>query len=202
MNFSRLKHFFSIRFWGDLSREVSFLMIFPVFLVLFMACENEIAKIKVYSSTENLPSVTAEGYEMLFSDSTVTRYKLKTPELITHDKDEKEPYYEFPRGVLIQEYDAKMNITSSITAQYAKNFISDNRWEAKNNVIAVNQKGDSLKTEFLVWDTRKQKIYSDQFVTIIQKDQTFMGTGFESNQDFTQYSFKNLKGHIYFNVNK
>ena len=66
-----------------------------------------------------------------------------------------------------------MNIVSSISAQYAKNFDSDDRWEAKNNVVAVNVKGDTLKTEYLVWDTKKEKIYSDQFVQIIQKDQMF-----------------------------
>ncbi len=71
--------------------------------------------------------------------------------------DEKEPYTEFPQGVKIEKYDAKMNIVSSITAQYAKNFETDDRWEAKNNVIAVNLKGDTLKTEYLVWDITKEK---------------------------------------------
>lgn len=169
--------------------------------ILIYSCENEISKIKILSSTEEPPSVTAEGYEMLFSDSTVIRFKLQTPELIRHET-EKDPYTEFPQGVKIEKYDANMNIVSSITAQFAKNFSTDNRWEAKNNVVAVNLKGDTLKTEYLVWDMRAEKIYSDQFVKIIQKDQTFTGIGFESNQDFTQYSFKNLKGHIYVNVNK
>jgi len=176
-------------------------LIIFLFSFLLFSCENEIAKIKVLSSTEEPPSVTAEGYEMLSSDSSVIRYKLQTPELINHDV-EKDPYIEFPKGVKIEKYDANMNIVSSITAQYAKNFSADNRWEAKNNVVAVNLKGDTLKTEFLVWDMKAEKIYSDQFVKIIQKDQTFTGIGFESNQDFTQYSFKNLKGHIYVNVDK
>ena len=102
----------------------------------------------------------------------------------------------------IEKYDAKMNVVSSITAQYAKNFTGDDRWEAKNNVIAVNLKGDTLKTEYLVWDTRKKKIYSDQFVKIIQKDQIYTGIGFESDQDFSSYHIKNLKGNMYVNVDE
>jgi LPS export ABC transporter protein LptC len=172
-------------------------------LLLFISCENEISKIKVYSNTEEIPSITAEGFEMLFSDSTVIRFKLQTPELIRHDNaDEKEPYTEFPKGVKIEQFDANMNIVSSITALYAKNFDSDDRWEAKNDVIAINLKGDTLKTEYLVWDKRKGKIYSDQFVKIIQKDQIYTGIGFESNQDFSEYHIKNLKGHMYVNVDK
>jgi LPS export ABC transporter protein LptC len=184
----------------QISRKMIMLLT-AVIATLLISCENEIATIKKLSSTEELPSLSAEGFEMLFSDSTVIRFKLQTPELIRHDK-EKEPYTEFPRGVLIEKYDAKMNIVSSISAQYAKNFDSDDRWEAKNNVVAVNVKGDTLKTEYLVWDTKKEKIYSDQYVRIIRKDQDFTGTGFESNLDFTQYRFKNPSGHIYVDVNK
>jgi len=181
--------------------RLSFILIFAFQAFLFVSCENEISKIKIYSNTDNLPSVTADGFEMLFSDSTVIRFKLLTPELIRHN-DEKEPYTEFPQGVSIIKYDAHMNVISSITAQYAKNFVSDDRWEAKNNVVAVNFKGDTLKTEYLVWDTRKEKIYSDQFVKIIQKDQIYTGIGFESDQDFSSYHIKNLKGHMYVNVDK
>jgi LPS export ABC transporter protein LptC len=170
-----------------------------VFGCLLVSCANDIKKIKIYSVSEELPYITADGYEMLFSDSTVIRFKLQTPELIRHEND-KEPYTEFPKGVKIIKYDANMNIISSITALFAKHFDSDDRWEAKNNVVAVNLKGDTLKTEYLVWDTKKGKIYSNQFVKIIQKDQIFTGTGLESNQDFTEYSFKNPKGIIYVDV--
>lgn len=175
--------------------------ILPIILAtsLFFSCENEIAKIKVYTNTEDLPHITAEGFEMLVSDSSVIRFKLQTPQLIRHDY-EKEPYTEFPKGVKIETFDANMNIVSSITCLYAKNYDSDDRWEAKNNVIAVNIKGDTLKTEYLVWDTKKEKIYSDQFVKIIQKDQIYTGIGFESNRDFSSYHIKNLKGHMYVNV--
>lgn len=168
-------------------------------LMLLASCKNDIAKIKTITKSDELPRITAEGFEMLFSDSSVIRFKLQTPKLITHEN-EKDPYTEFPEGVKIEKFDANMNIVSSITAQYAKQFTTDDRWEAKNNVIAVNLKGDTLKTEYLVWDTRKEKIYSDQFVKIIQKDQIYTGIGFESNQDFSLYRIKNLQGHIYINV--
>ena len=166
---------------------------------LVTSCANDIEKIKTLTLTEELPSVKAEGYEMIFSDSTVIRFKLQTTELIRHENI-KEPYTEFPKGVKIIKYDANMNIISSITAQFAKHFDSDDRWEAKNNVVAVNLKGDTLKTEYLVWDMKQEKIYSDQYVMIIQKDQIYSGIGFESNQDFSSYKIKNLKGQMYVDI--
>lgn len=193
MQFKKLKYF------GI--REMTFFLFIVLLTVLTVSCENEIAKIKTVTNTEELPAITAEGFEMLVSDSSVIRSKLQAPLFIKHDN-EKDPFIEFPKGVKIEKYDAKMNIVSSLTAQYAKNFTTDKRWEAKNNVIAVNAKGDTLKTEYLVWDTAKEKIYSDQFVKIIQKDQIFTGIGFESNQDFSSYHIKNLKGNMYVNVDK
>jgi len=177
------------------------MLIILVPTLIFVSCENEIAKVKKISDTEDLPSVSGEGFEMLYSDSTVIRVKLQTPEFIRHDN-EKEPYTEFPRGVKIEKYDANMNIISSITALYAKQFDLDDRWEAKNNVVAVNMNGDTLKTEYLVSDKKNEKIYSDQFVKIIRKDQIISGIGFESNQDFSSYHIKNPTGSVFVNVGK
>ena len=177
-------------------------LILTLLLATFIfSCENEISKIKTLSSTEVLPSITAEDYEMLFSDSSVIQFKLQTPVFIRHDVD-KDPYTEFPKGMKIEKYDNKMNIISSITAEYAKNFDRDDRWEAKNNVVATNLNGDTLKTEYLIWDTKKQKIYSDQFVKFIRTDKTITGIGFESNQDFTEYKIKDIKGILYVNMDQ
>jgi len=192
----RFKKLISFRIW-----EVTFFSFIVLLAMLLGSCENDISKIKTVTNTVDLPAVTAEGFEVLVSDSSVIRSKIQTPLFIKHDN-EKDPYIEFPKGVKIEKYDARMNVISSITALYAKNFTGEDRWEAKNNVIAVTAKGDTLKTEYLVWDTKKQKIYSDQFVKIISKDRIYTGIGFESNQDFSSYHIKNLKGNMYVNVDK
>ena len=184
-----------------IQKRILFLLFSGLFLLTVISCKNEISKVKEVTGSEEPAAQTAQGFEMLVSDSAVIRFKLQTPELIRH-ANVKEPFTEFPQGVKIEKYDANMNITSHITAQYAKLFEADNKWEAKNNVVAVNQKGDTLKTEYLVWDNKRNKIFSDQFVKIIQKDQVFTGIGFESNADFSEYRFNNLKGHIYVNIDK
>lgn len=153
-------------------------------------------KVNELADMQNQPSVIAENLETLYSDSTVIRYKMNTPHLIYHT-DLDPPYIEYPKGVHIEKYDAKMNITASIRSNYAKFFTKESRWEAQNNVIAVNQNGDTLKTEQLTWDETKAKIYSDQFVRIIRADQIITGVGLEANQDFSTWKIKNPKGTIY-----
>lgn len=165
------------------------------FLFLMASCGGKLPEVSTFSKEEILPSIEAEGFEMLISDSTVIRYKLQANKLIRHD-DPKEPFTEFPQGVRIEKYDARMKVISIITASYAKNFSNDDRWEAKNNVVAVNLNGDTLKTEYLVWDTKKEKIYSDQFVRIIRASNNLnlTGTGITANQDFTDYLFYKPSG--------
>ena len=173
-----------------------------VCFVFIVSCESDLPKIKAITNTVLPPSISAEGFEMLISDSAVIRMKLQAPELIDHDKI-KESYTEFPKGVRMEKYDAHMKVVTCITARYAKHYKDDDRWEVKNNVIAINIQGDTLKTEFMVWDSKKQKIYSDQYVKIIKKDnQTFTGTSFESDMNFSAYELKGMKGQIYVNVNK
>ena len=167
--------------------------------MLFFSCANKIEKIKEFSAGEKLAGVEAEKFQMLFSDSTIIRFKLITPKLIRYDKTE-EPFTEFPDGVEIEKYNEKMEKVASITSNYARYYDKEEKWEAKNNVVAVNPQGDTLKTEYLIWDEKKEKIYSEQFVKIIRKDQVITGIGFESDQNLTNWKIKQAKGSLYVDV--
>jgi hypothetical protein len=68
--------------------------------------------------------------------------------------------------------------------------------EAKKDVVVVNEKGEKLMTEYLVWDEKTGKIFSNEFVKIITADEIIMGNGFESNQDFSRYKIFDIKGTI------
>lgn len=179
--------------------EKSIAVLLPGIAVLLFSCENDIQKVKEFAEIKNQPTIVADGFETIYSDSTVITYKLITPELIYYE-DVDPPYIEYPSGVQIEKFDRKMNITASIRSNYAKFFTRERQWEAKNNVIAVNANGDTLKTEQLLWDEEKEKIYSDEFVKIIRADQVITGIGLEANQDFSNWKIKDPKGTIYLNV--
>jgi len=167
--------------------------------LFLISCENDIKKIKQLSDLQNQPNLVAEGLEVISSDSTVIRYKMNTPKLISHMESDP-PYYEFPIGVHLEKFDAKMKITASIKSNYAKQFTREKRWEAKNNVIAVFENGDSLKTEHLIWDETKKKIYTDQFFKIIQKDRYIIGIGLDADQDLSVWKIKEPKGTFYMDI--
>ncbi len=168
--------------------------------MLFYGCENNIEQIKAFYSTENLPVLEATNFETILTDSGQVRYFLKAPKLLQF-QDEGRNYSEFPEGIELIKYDEQKRIISSITADYAKQFAAEDKWEAKNNVVATNAQGDTLKTEHLIWEEKKEIIYTEEFVKIIRKDQIITGIGFTSDQKLQNWKIKNPKGTIYVSVN-
>ena len=144
--------------------------------ILFYACENDLEKIKAFSSTDNLPVIEAINFQTIFTDSGQIRYILKTPKLLRFENEGK-AFLEFPEGMEITQYNATGKTVSSLTADYAKQFIKEQKWEAKNNVVATNEQGDTLLTEHLIWEEKNEKIYTDEFVKFIRANQIITGIG-------------------------
>ena len=121
---------------------------------------------------------------------------MKAPKLLQFEN-EGGNYLEFPQGIELIKYDSEKKVISSITADYARQYIKEKKWEAKNNVIATNAQGDTLKTEHLFWEEKEEKIYTEEFVKIIRTDQIITGIGFQSDQSLENWKIKNPKGTIY-----
>jgi LPS export ABC transporter protein LptC len=187
----------SNRFQDIIKKSIAALIVGAA--ILFYGCENDIKKIKAFSSPENLPFLEAHDFETLFTDSGQVRYSLKTPRLLRFENEGVE-YIEFPEGMELVKFDANKNIVSSLKADYAKQFVKDKRWEAKNNVVATNEKGDTLKTDYLIWEEKEEKIHTEEFVRIIRPDQVITGIGFTSDQALQNWRIKNPKGNIYVTV--
>lgn len=184
------------------NKKICIAALFSGAAILFYACKNnDLEQIKAFSSPENQPVIEAKNFETLSTDSGEVRFFMKASKLLKFENDGN-AYFEFPQGIEYIEYDKDENIISSITANYARQYEKEDKWEAKNNVIATNAKGDTLKTELLNWEKKTGKIYTDDFVKIIRPDQIITGIGFESDQNLQNWKIKNPKGIIYVSVEK
>ena len=185
------------------NKKTSFLSIAIILTgiaMLFFSCiNNKIEEINELSTSNRHNGMTANKFELLYSDSGIVVFKLITPRLIRYDQ-AKEPFTEFPDGVIVEKYDKNMKIISKISSDYAQYFNKEKQWIAKNNVVVINQNNDSLKTEELIWEEKDKKIHSDKFVTIIRAEQIINGIGFESDQSLADWQIKEVTGDIYLNV--
>lgn len=175
---------------------------FPFFMIIVLAflsaCENDIAVVNSVTSDGKEQSVeSSKNVEFLYSDSARVRSKLKSPQ-VDHFMGKK-PYYEMPKGMEVIFYDQFKKEQTKLTANYGIGYDTDNKMnvmEAKGNVVVINEKGDRLNTEHLVWNSVTKKIYTNEFVKITTKDEVIWGNGLESNEDFTVYEIKQVKGSI------
>jgi len=147
--------------------------------------------------SKKIPSLEEIDFQSNYTDSGVVRYYLTTPKMLVVDK-EKEPYKEFPDGFHVQQFDENKKIISELSANYGKNFEREQKWLATGNVVMVNDKGDTLRTEELIFLEKQNRIFSEKFVSIKKGEQFFTGSGgFESDTQMTKWTFKKTKGYAY-----
>lgn len=170
----------------------------PAFALLFFSCENDLNKVKLYGKTEQGPTETAKNIKILYSDSARVQVEMTAPVLNRYETEN--PYIEMPKGLRAIFYDDKLNVKSRLDADYGVRYEREQKMEARRNVVVLNQNGDKLNTEHLIWDEKKEKLLSDEFVTITTKDEIIYGNGFEANQDFTKYKIFKIKGTISINT--
>jgi len=169
-----------------------------IFLILFSfvcACGGNIEEIKHKADYENSPDIAVENLETIFNSSSRMQAKVKAP-LMYNFARFTEPYMEFPKGLKICFYDQYFNITSSVTADYAIYYTKKKLWRASKNVRVTNTKGASLETDEIFGDEIAKKIYSLQYVKVVDSDSSVVEGkgGFVSNFDFTAYEFKDVSG--------
>ena len=184
---------FRFKLYGDSFSTYSFL-IFVFFSLL--SCENKLEDVDAVSSQKNKIMVeTSKDILVTYSDSAEIKAILKSPLFKNYKSDD--PYYEMPIGLEINFFSkGEKESKSKLTANYGIRREKKKLMEVRNNVVVINNKGEKLNTEKLIWNELTQKIYSDEFVKVTQKDKIIYGDGFESDQSFTKYRIFKIKGVI------
>ena len=142
-----------------------------------------------------MPVETGHIVQINYTDSGIMKARLFAPLMERYSNDEKN-YTEMKKGITAYFFNKNRKIDSYLKAKYAIRYEREKRMVAKNDVVLVNTKGDTLNTELLNWDEQIQRIYSDKAVRITTPDEIIMGEGFESNTEFNAYKIFKIKGTI------
>lgn len=147
------------------------------------------------SDGETTPTMTTVNVETYISDSGYTRYHLSTPLWLMFE-DASEPFWRFPDGLDLEQYDLAMHPQATMVSDSATYFSRKRLWRLDGNVVMVNTMRDSFLTHQLFWDQTRRRVYSDSFIHIVRSDRIIEGYGFESNENMTSYTIKNPTGII------
>lgn len=184
------------RFPGKTNKQgiTTIFMVVVMLLLLATSCGGDVKEVVVVAfDPEKSFTLKTTDVSTLISDSGITRYRLKAKEWLAFDK-AKEPYWYFPKGIYVEKFDTLFQAEASIMADTAYNYQKKRLWKLIGNVKVESLEGKKFETSLLFWDQDKEKIYSDKYIRIEEKDKIITGIGFESNQEMTQYKIFNSTG--------
>jgi len=168
-------------------------------MFLLFACRNEIEKVTRLDNPDTIPAQRATDVETIISDDEYVRIRIVSPELKEFMvADTLDPKTEFPKGLVATFYNKSGQVESTMVAGYAIFHRKTQLFEASKDVIIKNLvEEQELHTQLLWWDQSKEKIWSDQPITIITPSGTTHGdAGFQSDQQFTKYDIFRSKGQM------
>lgn len=153
-------------------------------IIFFMSCKNDIEVVKRITSIETFPTIEAEDVTILRSDSGSIIMRIESP-VISQYSQANEPYTLFPKGLKGVFFDSNGEISTQITADEVIYYENDEKWVARYNVEVIDKDGRIINTEYMVFDQKKGRVYSDQFTKLTDSDAVIYGTGFESNANLS-----------------
>ncbi len=139
------------------------------------------------------PLREAENITIFSTEKNVMKVLLKAKKINELQNGDRE----FPEGIYIEFYDAFGKITSTLRANSAYHFKSEDKWRGLGDVEVINiEKQQQLNTEELFWKQSTKKIFTDKFVTIKLENEILYGTGLDADQDLSHYTLKNIEGEF------
>jgi LPS export ABC transporter protein LptC len=157
-------------------------------------CKNSLEEAKLIISRANVKIEKGQDVVINYSDNGVVRIQASGPTATRYNTEK--PYLEFSDGIQILFFNAEHIIESKLTAKYATAIENSKSMTARDSVVVVNNKGELLNTDELIWDEDKKIIYSNSFVKITTPDEIIYGNGMTANENFTDYTIKHITGKI------
>ena len=158
------------------------------------SCQTNPQKIDALVKNTEDPVVVSEDVEWYYTKNGIASHRLKSPKVLRFEGHKE--YIEFPIGLEIFSFNVYGEQEAFMKSDYAIQHLDDKTIEAKGGVLLENTKGEKLETEFLVWDEKREQIYTEALVKITKQGQLIIGEGFESNTSFSKYTLKNSRGII------
>ena len=105
------------------------------------------------------------------------------------------PFYEFPKGINLTLL-GKDKDSSKVFSNTAKIYNDTDIIDLRGNVILITADSDSLFTEQLYYDQKREWLFTDFPVKFRTKNYITNGNGFDANQNFTNAQVLEVSGRI------
>lgn len=157
------------------------------------ACKDDKPMGVTNVNAEDVPTMMTRNVETLISDSGITRFRITTPLWYVYDEVD-DPYWRFPDGLYLEKFDNIFRREATVRCDSARFFKNEQLWRLDGHVDIQNVNKERFLTQQLFWNQRTHKVYSDSFIHIERPDRVVEGYGFESDEQMSRYTIRNVAG--------
>ncbi|TGN26831.1 LPS export ABC transporter periplasmic protein LptC [Empedobacter tilapiae] len=171
-----------------------------IFVLLF-SCKKELPPIN--NKKVVFPTRTLFNANIINRDSGRISMNVRSP-LIEEFTTVDSPYTIFRKGVDLDFYQKGSLKPGYFQADWARLSDATGIYEGRGNVIIVNEKGDSLKSEQLFWNKKNKTVYTSKEVYLISSegDSLTAKNGLQATDDLETYTLFNNQGFKYVDDNQ
>lgn len=164
-------------------------------VAMFFSCNNTLKKVQGLDLESYAPVSIAENINTKYTDSGRLTIILVSPKMVNFTNREF-PFYKFPEGIDLTLFDDDNN-KNTVTSDHAIMYDQTNLIDLQGNVVLTTSTNDTLFTEQLFYDQKKEWLFTNQPVKFRTKDYITNGTGFDSNKNFTNAQVLEVTGRIF-----
>ena len=164
-------------------------------VTVFFSCKNTLKEVQGLDATSFAPVSIAENINTKHTDSGRLTVILISPKMVNFTNREF-PYYDFPEGIDLTLFDDNANKNRVISDQ-ALLYEQTDLIDLRGNVVLTTSTNDTLFTEQLFFDQKKEWLFTNQPVKFRTKDYITNGVGFDSNKNFTNAQVLEVNGRIF-----
>lgn len=175
--------------------QLTFLMFVVLLGATFSSCKNDKKAIDDIVTKYHVDEDRAEDVTIIYSEEGITKVRLFAKEFIKKETS-KPPYTEMKEGLKVEFFNDSLKVISTLTARYGRYYEEAGNVIIRDSVVVINEKGEELHTEELIWNQNIRKIFTEKFVRINTPTQIMYGQGLEANEDFSWYRIKKPTGIV------
>ena len=172
----------------------------PFLLLTFysVACNSQ-PEVDLTKKKTNFPDRTIINAHIYYKDSGRIVLDLRSPIIEEYSMIDT-PYMKFPKGLELDFYNKESDTPGYLKANWATASEMRGWYEGRGDVIVINEKGDTLKTQKLFWNKKTKRIFTQDTVYMISKtgDSLQANNGLEATDDLKEYTLFNNQGTKYY----
>lgn len=142
-----------------------------------------------------LPTQTLNNAYIVRSSSALVQAELRAPRIEMFDAPQ--PLTRYPDGVDVTFYDENLVPSAHLSAGYAVSWDEAGITSARDSVVIIDfSSHDTIYLHDIVWNTKQQRVFSNNPVRSKNGDRVTLGDAFHSDDQFRNLQIINQRGTI------